>query len=143
MLELGDDFGREEILLVLDLTIVAVADTVLDAQALTGIEVVERLVKDHAQRARHHAIPGIVGDVNKLDVFGRKNGVMQVFDLVVYQHTHGITLQAQTVLNSVIQVDECFTAIYAQILVGILAEHLEFVILSHKSQRLWVYELQK
>ena len=70
LLELCDDFGREEFHLMLDLAIMSVADAVLDAQALAGIQVVQGFVQHHAQRPRQRAISGIAGDVDELDVFG-------------------------------------------------------------------------
>jgi hypothetical protein len=54
----------------LDLAIVAVADTVLDAQPFARIEVVHGLVEHHAQRARHRAVSSIGGDVDEFNVFG-------------------------------------------------------------------------
>ena len=70
LLELGDDFGREEFLLMLDLAVVTAADAVLDAQPLAGEQVVERLVEHHAQRARVDTVARVVGDVDKFNVFG-------------------------------------------------------------------------
>ena len=103
LLELPDDLGRQEFFLVLDLAIMAVADAVLDAEPLAGIEVVERFVQHHAERPRHHAIAGIVGNIKIFNVFGRKDRVLQIFDLVVDHHTHGITLEPEPSLDGVVQ----------------------------------------
>ena len=131
LLELGDDLGCQEFLFMLDLAIVAVADAVLDAQALAGVQVVERLVEHHAQRARVHAETSVGHDIDELDVLGREDGIMQILNLVVDKYAHSVTLEADTPLDGLIQVEERVATVNAQVLVRVLAEHLEFIVFFH------------
>jgi hypothetical protein len=56
---------------------------------------------------------------------------MQIFDLVVDEHTHSLTLKFQTALDGVVQVEERLASLNTDILVGVLAIHLEFIIFLH------------
>jgi hypothetical protein len=79
-------------------------------------------------------------------MLGRKDRVVEILDLVVDQHTHGIALEAKASLNGVIQVDERFASIDTDILVSVLAEHLELIIFLHDFKynvSLWGAKLRK
>ena len=62
-------------------------------EGFTVDQIVERLVKYHAQRPCHDTVTIVAGDIDKLNVLGGKDRVMQVFHLIINGHTHSLPLE--------------------------------------------------
>ena len=117
-------YGRSDgSLLVLEVAKIAPANGVLHNEPATGIEVVDGLVENHAQRVNVDSHATCRVDANKFHLLGAKNGILQVFGFVV--HSCRYHAFSHLGLQCVVELLQCVATGHVDILVGVFAIYFD------------------
>ena len=127
-----DDLGSD-LLTFEQAAVVAAGHGVLDAQTCGGIEIVEGLVEQHAERARVDPCARGGGGVEKLDLLRGEDRIVEVFGLVVDAGADGLQT-GYAVAETTEDFVEGLAAVKGDVFAEIDAE--DFELLAHLWRRL-------